>query len=331
VRVRVLVLALLVGGCASMSAPDQGATPTSRSTTAGGDPFIVVKAKDGDTAESLAIRHLRDAGKSWMIEDYMGARTFKAGQTVIIPTRDWNPSGVEAGGYHLVPILCYHNLGEQAKGRLVISAQNFERQMRYLKSEGYRVITLAQFLEWTRLKRQLPRKSVVLTFDDGYRAFRQYAYPVLKDLGFNATLFVYTDYVGAGRNALSWDDLRALTAEGFDVQAHSKTHADLRRATGESEAEYTKRMQAELAEPLRLFQQRLGRPSHILAYPYGRVDDNLIAKVREYGYEAAFTVHRQSSPAFVDPLRVHRSQIYSEMTLEEFAKNLNVFQAEDLR
>src|SRR5262249_6465563 len=160
----------------------------------------------------------------------------------IIPTRPWNLAGVDPTGYQLVPILVYHNLGPQAKGRLLLGASQFEQQMRYLKNEGYRVISLSEFLEWMQLKRQLPRRAVVLTFDDGYRAFREYAYPILKQLGFTATLFVYTDYVGAGRNALSWDDLKALAAEGFDVQAHSKSHADLRRAAGESDAQFGRRM-----------------------------------------------------------------------------------------
>jgi peptidoglycan/xylan/chitin deacetylase (PgdA/CDA1 family) len=295
------------------------------------DDFIVVTAKAGDTAESLAAQHLGAAGKSWMIEDYMGARTFTAGQRVIIPVRPWNPTGVEATGYQLVPILCYHNLGPQSKGRLLLAASQFEQQMRYLKSEGYRVISLGDFIEWMQGKRQLPRRSVVLTFDDGYRAFREFAYPLLKELGFTATLFVYTDYVGAGRNALSWDDLKVLQADGFDVQAHSKTHGDLRKATGESDAQHAARMQLELAEPLKLFQRHLGRASERLAYPYGRADDDVVARVKEIGYVAAFTVRRQGSPAFVQPLRVNRSQIYSEMSLEDFAKNLNVYHQEDLR
>ena len=174
-------------------------------------------------------------------------------------------------------------------------------------------------------KRQLPRKSVVLTFDDGYRAFKEFAYPVLKELGFTATLFVYTDYVGAGRNALSWEELSELAAEGFDVQAHSKTHGDLRKAPGETDAQFARRMQAELEQPLEPFQQRLGSRPNYLAYPYGRQDDDVVKKAKEYGYVAAFTVRRQGNPAFVSPLRGHRSQIYSEMTLEDFAKNLNVF------
>jgi peptidoglycan/xylan/chitin deacetylase (PgdA/CDA1 family) len=295
------------------------------------EDFVVVVAKAGDTAESLAAQHLGSAGKSWMIEDYMGAKTFTAGQRVIVPLKPWNATGVDPTGYQLVPILCYHNLGPQSKGRLLLGASQFEQQMRYLKTEGYRVISLTEFIEWMQGRRQLPKRSVVLTFDDGYRAFREFAYPILKELGFTATLFVYTDYVGAGRNALGWEDLKALAAEGFDVQAHSKTHGDLRRAVGESDAQYTRRMQLELSEPLKLFQRYLGRSAERLAYPYGRADDDVVAKAKEYGYIAAFTVRRQGSPAFVHPLRVNRSQIYSEMSLEDFAKNVNVFHTEDLR
>jgi peptidoglycan/xylan/chitin deacetylase (PgdA/CDA1 family) len=320
---------LLAVGCATVApAPDasKAAPAVGRS-----EDFVVVVAKAGDTAESLAAQHLGDRAKAWMIEDYMGARTFAAGQQVIIPLRPWNLTGVEATGYQIVPILCYHNLGPQSKGRLLLGTAQFEQQMRYLKAQGYRVISLTEFLEWMQLKRQLPRRAVVLTFDDGYRTFREFAYPLLKELGFTATLFVYTDYVGAGRNALSWDELRMLAAEGVDVQAHSKTHGNLRRTPGESDAQYARRMEAELAEPLRLFQRHLGRPVHLLAYPYGSTDDDVIARVKQHGYVAAFTVRRQGSPAFVQTFRINRSQVYSEMSLEDFAKNLNVFHQEDLR
>ena len=330
-RALTLVAAVLVlGGCATLDfVPGVGG----KSTVVGeSEDFIVVVAShDGETAETLAATHLRDPAKAWMIEDFNGAREFKAGKRVVIPKRPWNLAGVDPTGYQLVPILVYHNLGAQSAGRLVLGAEAFAEQMSYLKREGYRVVSLAEFVEWLRLKRQLPRKSIVLTFDDGYQSFREHAYPVLKKLGFPATLFVYTDYVGASRNALSWEQLKGLAAEGFDVQAHSKTHADLRRAPGETDAQYAKRMQAELAEPPRLFQRQLGQGVQFLAYPYGRVDDDLLTRVREQGYAAAFTVRRESNPSFARPLRISRSQIYSEMTLEQFARNLNLFHHENLR
>ena len=121
--------------------------------------------------------------------------------------------------------------------------------MRYLKAQGYRAVSLKEFLEFTTLKRQLPRKTVVLTFDDGWKSFRQYAEPLLKELGFTATLFIYTDFLGA-RIALTWEELKELAAAGFDIQAHSKTHADFRRKPGESDAEYTRRM--EIGIPCRI-------------------------------------------------------------------------------
>ncbi len=218
--------------------------------------FVVAFAKAGDTAESLAARYLGEPRKAWMIEDYVGARVFPEGGEVVIPKDAWNPVGVFPWGYQLVPVLVYHRIDVEQKGRLTISTSNFEAQMRYLHAEGFRAVSLRDFMQFSIGRRQLPRKSVLLAFDDGYRSFLRYARPVLKGLGFSATLFVYTDYIGSGGNALSWSELRALIDEGFEVQAHSKTHDNLRRREGESEAEYAKRMDAELAYPLTLFSLR---------------------------------------------------------------------------
>jgi peptidoglycan/xylan/chitin deacetylase (PgdA/CDA1 family) len=337
-------VALLAGACATAQpaptapqpAPRVDAPPPPRPVEAPmpemfeSERFILAFARAGDTAAALATRHLGDAGKAWLIEDYNGAASFAAGQEVTIPKRDWNPSGVDHTGYQIVPILVYHNLAPEAKGRMVLAAKSFEEQMRYLKAQGYRVISLRDFIEFGRLGRQLPRRSVVLTFDDGYKAFKTYAHAILKELGFTATLFVYTDYVGAGRNSLSWPELRELAGEGFDIQAHSKTHGDLRRTTGETDAAFARRMQAELEGPRGLFQRNLGAPPTTLAYPYGAADEDVVRAVRETGYAAAFTVRREGNPSFVTPLRAHRSQIYSEMSLQDFIKNLEVRHEEKL-
>ncbi len=318
----VIVLAIIA---MTLLKPEASAQETFES-----EDFVVAFAKAGDTPESLAQKFLGDRARGWMIEDYNGTGKFSLGQEVIIPKRPWNPSGVEPSGYQIVPILVYHNLSPQPRGRVDVSVKSFEEQMRYLKAQGYRVTSMKEFFEFMSLKRQLPRKTVMLTFDDAWKSFRQYAYPLLKELGFGATLFVYTDFVGA-RSALSWDEIRELAREGFDVQAHSKTHNDLRRKPRESDADYAARMKAELELPRTLFQRNLGNTPQILAYPYGAYDDDLLKKVKEYGYIAAFDVKRQGNPAFVFPLKANRSQIYGEMSLEDFVKNLNVFSQEAIR
>jgi len=294
------------------------------------EDFVVVIAKEGDTPESLAQRYLGDVARAWMIEEYNQNAAVTPGQEVVIPRRPWNPSGVDPTGYQLVPVLCYHNIGPQAKGRLVLAAKAFEEQMRYLKTQGHRVVSLKELLEFMTLKRQLPRKTVVLTFDDGWKSFREYAEPVLKELGFTATLFIYTDFLGA-RPAVSWQDLKELQAAGFDIEAHSKTHGDFRRKPGESDADYSRRMEAELVQPLPLFQRNLGETPRILAYPYGSHDEDVEKRARAAGYAAAFDVRRQGNPSFAQQLAIHRSQVYSEMSLEDFAKNLNTFNQEVIK
>src|SRR5439155_19511777 len=274
-RLSVLVVALMLITACSTTSPAPAPQPADRvepsppavrpsgsvkvADTFESRDFVVTLAKSGDTPETLAARHLGDPKKKWMIEDYMGTRTFSEGQEVVIPKREWNPVGVFPWGYQLVPVLVYHNIGAEDKGKLSIGVRRFEAQMRSLHAEGFHAVSLVDFLEFTAGRRQLPRKSVLLTFDDGYRGFIQYARPMLKDLGFNATLFVYSDFIGAG-NGLSWSDLRALITQGFDVQAHSTTHGNLRRKEEESQGAYAKRVEAELAYPLELFRKNLGRP-----------------------------------------------------------------------
>jgi peptidoglycan/xylan/chitin deacetylase (PgdA/CDA1 family) len=327
---------VVLAGCATLDAGPAGAPIDRSERVAGRDYFesedwVVVLARREDTPRRLAARFLGDARHAFMIEDYNETATLRPGQQVVIPKRPWNVTGVEPSGYQLVPILVYHDIGPEPKGRMLIGVKSFAEQMRYLKTNGYRVISLRDFYDFISMNRQVPRKSVVLTFDDGYKSFLEYAYPVLKDLGFTATLFVYTDYVGAGRKALAWQDLARLAREGFEVEGHSKTHNDLRRQPGEDEADHARRVRAEMEVPQRLFQQRFGQAARFLAYPYGAVDDAVIEGVREHGYVAAFTVFREGNGAFVHPFRVRRSQIYAEMSLEDFAKNLNVFSHESLR
>jgi peptidoglycan/xylan/chitin deacetylase (PgdA/CDA1 family) len=318
----VLLSGILVGGCATLTSLT-GHRPLAESSE-----FVVTVVRDGDTAADLARRFLGDPARAWMIEDYNDVTELRPGQTIVIPRRPWNLSGVYANGYQLVPVLTYHDIAPQAKGRLVIGVRAFAEQMRYLKANHYRVVTLADFHEFLQQKRQLPRRAVVLTFDDGYRSFLQHAYPVLKELGFPATLFVYTDYVGTGRNALGWDDLVKLVGEGFQVEGHTRTHGDLRRQPGESEAEHVRRLRSELDAPQRLFEQRLGRPARFLAYPYGAADDTVLIATREAGFLGGLTVLREGNASFVPLFRIRRSQIYSDMTLDDFARNLNTFAAE---
>src|SRR6185369_9796043 len=104
---------------------------------------------------------------------------------------------------------------------------------------GYKVLALKDLPAFLQGERALPAKTVVLTFDDGYESVYRHAFPVLRKHGFTATVFVYTDFVGAG-DALTWSQIQEMHASGLvDIQAHSKTHVNLlERLPDETEARY---------------------------------------------------------------------------------------------
>ena len=116
-----MLAALGLGACTTAGSVQSAAD--GRPTTESAD-FIVTTARAGDTTTELARRFLGDAALAWMIEDYNDVTTLAAGQTVIVPRKPWNSSGVYPDGYQLVPVLTYHDIGPQAKGRLVIGAQD---------------------------------------------------------------------------------------------------------------------------------------------------------------------------------------------------------------
>jgi len=337
---------LVLAACASDSrpkpSPDTGAPPPLPAPapvvlpeTFESADFIVTVAKPGDSPDTLAARYLGSSAKAWMIEEYGGAPSFVPGNEVVIPRRGWNPPGVHPAGYQLIPVLVYHNIGPQRKGRLLIAASTFEEQMRYLKAEGYRAVRLEDFLAYLMQKRQLPKKSVLITFDDGHKSFLQYARPLLKELGFPVVLFIQSDQIVSRPNAnwLSWAELGELVKDNVEVQTHSKTHNDLRRASGEPEQAYTRRMQVELGTPLAMFRAHLPQLANgpeTIAYPYGEWDENLLRYVKQYGYMAGFTVQGEANPAFVPLLKVKRSQVLADWTLTEFKRTLTTFQQEPI-
>ncbi len=89
------------------------------------EEFVVTVVQPGDTAETLAARFLEDPGKAWMIEDYNDVTRLVPGREVVVPRRPWNAAGVEPDGYQTVPVLVYHQIGSEARGRLVVSAAAF--------------------------------------------------------------------------------------------------------------------------------------------------------------------------------------------------------------
>lgn len=320
-----LFAVLVAWGCTPMRQGPGG----SAYVKAQSSDFLVVVAGRNDTLRSLAATFLGNPADAWVIGQFNDIKTVRAGQEVVIPRTPTNPAAVFGNGYQTVPILSYHRFGpgKRSRDRLELSAESFEAQMAYLKRNGFQVVGLDDFADFIEGRRSLPRKSVVLTVDDGYRSAYSVAYPILKKYGFRATLFVYTDFVGTGAG-LTWAQMKEMVASGLiDIQPHSKSHSNMaRQRNEESPNAYQERVLRELRAPASLIKRRLGVKAHTFAYPYGAVNEGVADAAAREGYRLAVTVTRGGNPTFTHPYMVRRTMIYGDDSIDVFAKRLKTFQ-----
>ncbi|HSB77669.1 MAG TPA: LysM peptidoglycan-binding domain-containing protein, partial [Candidatus Methylomirabilis sp.] len=129
--------------------------------------FVAVIAQPGDTLPSLAARYLNDSSLDWRIAEFNGISALKPGQEVVVPLGPVDLGRVTSHGYQTVPVIVYHKFSKQVSDRMTVREDAFEEQMAFLKRNGYRVIRLDDLFDFLERKRPIPRKSVVITFDDG--------------------------------------------------------------------------------------------------------------------------------------------------------------------
>ena len=117
----------------------------------------------------------------------------------------------------------YHRFSERQAPSTSIDTAVFRQQLQTLRDQHYSVLTLGHALRLLDQERSLPRRSVVLTIDDGYASTWTGAVPVLREFGYPATLFVNSISIGK-RGHMSWEQLDTLRAEGWEIGNHSATH-----------------------------------------------------------------------------------------------------------
>ena len=329
-----LLLSILIWGCAgpeirppALPPPAPPVTTAPPTTARGFHDFIVAIVRPGDSYSSLAAKYLGDRSMDWFLSEFNGNTLPAPGQDVLIPLASYAPGGLWPTGYQTVPVLTYHKLSRNGiPDAMTVREADFEAQMRFLRENGYRVLPLDDLFEFLRFRRQIPARSVVITFDDGWRSVYDIAWPILKKYGYPATLFVYTDLIVGSRETLSWDQVRELSRNGFDIEGHSKTHRYLgRRERKESFRDYFESVRKEIVESARIILKHTGREVKYLAYPYGDTNSLVAAMTRREGYRLAFTVERESVPFFSNDYRVSREMIYGTFTLKDFENNLTTF------
>ena len=251
-------------------------------------------------------------------------RTVKASE----PPEDVARHMVWNGVGDRLPILAYHRVAETGSKDLApyrVTPSAFEEQLRYLRDHGYRSVDLVDWSQHVVFGGALPRDSVLITFDDGYKDFKENAWPLLQHYGFSAMVFLVADRIG-GSNVwdeeygetvplLDWRELRQLQAGGVRFGSHTATHPWLPSLSWRQTV-------SELRRSRDVLEQGLGAPVDALAYPWGAFNKPIQFLVGACGYEFGLSTAPGVCAASHSLLALPRLDVAGTDDLETFASKL---------
>ena len=233
-------------------------------------------------------------------------------------------------------ILMYHIIDAPRtaqEAKYCCSPRNFQKQMRFLRTAGFRVAALDTLLSALDEEGEVQDNIVAVTFDDGFVCAHDTALPVLRQHGIPATIFVPSDRIGksndwmrshatAPRALLSVAQMRELDRAGITVGSHTRTHPRL-----------TEIGAARVADELRgsktALEQILGKRVNYFAYPFGLCDEVIRDEVERAGYRAACSTRSGFNRGTVDRFLLRRIEIYGSDSMSGFRRKLK-FGANDV-
>jgi len=212
-----------------------------------------------------------------------------------------------------IPILMYHEIGN-GPNSLYVSQENFRAQMHYLRSNNYNIVTMAAARDML-VNGDIPPKTAVLTFDDGYVSVYTRAWPILQEYGFPATVYVCSSFPGL-YNYLTWDQIKTLQAGGIEIGSHTRSHPALNAVSSAKLTEEVIGSKKELEE-------KLGVPVNSFCYPSGAYNEYTPDVVKKAGYTSAVTVVNRKAAPKDDLYHVPRIRVHKAATINIFSDYLN--------
>ena len=223
-------------------------------------------------------------------------------------------------------ILAYHRVNSSGKDPIAVSTDSFRTQLKYFYENGFSSMTLEEFV-CAATQKKLPQKTLVITFDDGYRDNYLFAFPVMRLYGFRGTFFLTTDYIGTDdifpmdkkKNwdyvtdedlPLTWEQVFEMKEHGMEFGSHTCSHRFLDELPEED-------VIREVIESKRYLEQKLQSRVASFCYPAGRFNDRVKEIVRQAGYVAAVVTPRHAQIS-EDLYSIKRIGIYSGDSVRRF-------------
>jgi peptidoglycan/xylan/chitin deacetylase (PgdA/CDA1 family) len=221
------------------------------------------------------------------------------------------------GTSNKIPVLMYHSIDYEKGNELRIPKEKFREQMKYLKEEGFNPISLEELYSHMLLGTKVPVKPVVITLDDGYEDNYTNAYPVLKEFGFKAVIFMITGVMDTGSTYLTSDQIKEMDKNGVKIEGHTVNHPKLDTLS------YSKQLE-ELAVSKASLEKLLGRDINYIAYPYGKFNNNTLKAVEEAGYKMAFSTQSGLAQKSNGIYKLHRIYVSDKHNMQQFKQFVNM-------
>ncbi len=213
-------------------------------------------------------------------------------------------------------ILMYHGITEPKSSkdaRYSCPARMFSRHVRFLRSAGYRFVSLSDIHAHLIGSEPLPPKAVALTFDDGFVNFYENAFPVLRKFAIPSTIFLVSGLIGKTnewdvkkgyptRPLLNWEQVRAIRDHGIEIGCHSCTHPYL---TGVDE----QRAREEIVGSKKALEDGLSQEVKHFAYPYGAMSEQVRRLVEQAGFLTGCSIYPGFNNRTTDPFVLRRIEV----------------------
>lgn len=215
-------------------------------------------------------------------------------------------------------ILLYHDIDtpgnptekkDLATRETVVRLEEFESHMKYLASEGYRVLSVKQYLDEQKGGNDRD-KDIVLTFDDGHISNFQFALPVLRQYSFSATFFIITNNISKPYY-MGEQEIKELLDCNMEIGSHGLTHSYLTELSHEE-------IQREVTESRNILEAGIGRPIEVFAYPGGHFNQMVVQCVKTAGYRAAVSCIVGQNNRKTDPFLLNRIEVRRGTSLKAF-------------
>ncbi|MCP4649526.1 MAG: polysaccharide deacetylase family protein [PVC group bacterium] len=202
-----------------------------------------------------------------------------------------------------VPVLMYHSInGNSQNSRLSVSPESFEKQMSFLKKHNYEILTLSEYVDMLKQKKKPSKRSVVITFDDGFDNNYTMAYPILKKHNIPAVIFIVVNWVG-NSGMMNWSEIKELVDSNLiEIGSHTLAHDELTKMDKEEAFR-------EIQESKQILESKLNKPIKFLCYPCGSFNAGIKEIVEKSDYKGACATHPGAELPLDDAYAIRRIRI----------------------